>query len=151
MKTIYYLEDDSAYAQLVVAKLEREFPLFRRRCEIHRVSTVKGYLELLGEFKQNRKAKPDLIMLDLMVRYADPEPGDPEVPTEWSYESAGLRCAALTLTEFPAIPIVLYSIVEDADISNDPEYLNLRDKIKYVAKGPNLNNLAKEIYALLGE
>jgi CheY-like chemotaxis protein len=95
---------------------------------------------------------PDLVVLDVMLRWSFPRPNRPEPPAdvvEGGYYRAGLRCAKLMLADqrLRSVPVVLHTILEVADLERDGE--KLPPNATYVGKSSDLDVLVRHIKGLL--
>jgi CheY-like chemotaxis protein len=94
---------------------------------------------------------PDAVVMDVMLRWDLPSPDlqpPPEVLRD-KYFRAGLRCAALLRAEPPLrrVPVVLYSILELADLQRDDQ--SLPDGCSYVSKSADVDQLIRRLRALI--
>ena len=76
------------------------------------------------EFRANLDAlvreRPDLFIIDVMLRWTHPAPDMPPRPPEVASEGfykAGFRCAELLTARSPAVPIIIYTVLDEADIA----------------------------------
>jgi len=112
---ILVVEDDWLLAEHLLGEFREHLHSVRVRC----VGTESEFYELLPAI---RATPPDLIILDIMLRWADPSEKMPEPPDEARSSGpwrAGLRCyAALqATTETQRTPTIFYSVLERADVS----------------------------------
>lgn len=95
-----------------------------------------------------RVARPDLVVMDVMLRWSDPRPDQPAPPEDvvsGGYYRAGLRCTGLLLDD-PAlhdVPVVLYTILERGDLERDGR--PLPPNASYVGKNSELDVLVRHI------
>lgn len=95
---------------------------------------------------------PDLVLMDVMLRWALPSPNAPTPPadvTEGGYYRAGLRCANLLLADerSRSVPVVLYTILERSDLERDSP--GLPENSSYVGKSSDIDVLLRKVSALL--
>ena len=88
---------------------------------------------------------PDVILLDIMLRWTNPSPNMPEYPEEVKEEgfyTAGFRCQKIlsSNSKLMHIPIIFYTVLDRVD---------LQDKLKEVPKTVTL--LTKDISSLLSQ
>src|SRR5262249_17444212 len=113
------VEDDHNQVKWIKDGLQQSFP----GVKIQVISTEFGFRQSLPEILND---PPDIIVLDVMLRWADPEPDlepPPDQVKKEGFYRAGLRCAKL-LREQPAtekLPVILYSVLEHSDIARDLE------------------------------
>ncbi len=112
---ILLLEDDHLQADSLCDQLERGFP-----------NAVIDHVQSEQEFRSRiptlEKSPPDVAILDVMVRWTDPQP-DMEPPPEdvatGGHYRAGLRCHELLRKANAQVPVVLYSVLDPADYKPD--------------------------------
>jgi hypothetical protein len=95
-----------------------------------------------------REAVPDLVVMDVMLRWASPRPGMPAPPDDVAaggYYRAGLRCARLMLDDgrLRRVPVVLYTILERNDLERDGQALP--SNATYVGKNSEPDVLSRHI------
>jgi CheY-like chemotaxis protein len=97
----------------------------------------------------------DLVMLDVMARWADPAPVIPRIPEvvrTQGYYYAGIRCADKLLSISGEKPILFYTIVNEKELQRyiTREYPPLADrKIPVVPKGSDQATIAAQIESLI--
>jgi CheY-like chemotaxis protein len=111
---IVVVEDDPLEADLIRKGLEQAFP----DLAIDRISTESEFQFRLDSLT---KEPPDVFIVDMMLRWAEPSENMPEPPTEVRDEGfwrAGLRCQRMLASreETQAIPVILYTVLEKSDI-----------------------------------
>jgi hypothetical protein len=99
-----------------------------------------------------RRERPDLVVMDVMLRWADPRPDPPVPPPEvvsGGYYRAGLRCARLLAADdvLHEVPVILYTILELSDLERDDQ--QLPPNTTYVGKTADLDVLIRHIRARL--
>lgn len=100
-----------------------------------------------------QSSPPDLILMDVMLRWALPSPNAPAPPTEVAeggYYRAGLRCANLLLANerLRQVPVVLYTILERGDLERDGN--TLPANCSYVGKSGDIEVLIRKARTLIG-
>lgn len=104
------------------------------------------------EFRANlrglRADVPDLVVMDVMLRWSDPRPDQPAPPEDvvsGGYYRAGLRCAQLMAEDdrLRGVPVVLYTILERGDLERDGA--RLPANASYVGKSSELDVLIRHI------
>jgi DNA-binding NarL/FixJ family response regulator len=116
------------------------------------VTTLCTEEEFRQRLPQMRDAAPDLVVLDVMLRWTFPSPGAPAPPEDVAtggYYRAGLRCAALLLADerLRKVPVVLYTILERSDLERDGKVLPSNST--YVGKSSDMDVLIRKIKLLL--
>jgi DNA-binding NarL/FixJ family response regulator len=114
---ILIVEDDPWQMDAIVASLAQSFPT----AELLQLSTER---EFCTAFDDLRLSPPDLVLMDVMLRWTKPsrhiaEP--PEGVRSGGFRRAGFRCVARLQDagETAHVPVVLYSVVDRADIQDD--------------------------------
>jgi DNA-binding NarL/FixJ family response regulator len=101
---------------------------------------------------QMRETVPDLVVMDVMLRWAFPRPGLPAPPDDvvaGGYYRAGLRCARMMLGDgrLRRVPVVLYTILERNDLERDGQ--TLPANASYVGKNSEPDVLIRHIRSRL--
>lgn len=128
------VEDDPLQSEAIVEGLEGAFP----DAEVKHIRTEKEFIDRIDEIV---RFKPDAAIFDVMLRWADPDDivaGEiPEVVTREKHYRAGLRCQQMLARQMDehGIPFFLYTILEEADLSEVPPGLT------HVRKGPDIQPL----------
>jgi CheY-like chemotaxis protein len=132
---ILIVEDDHLQADWIHQSLANKFP----RAEIERISTELEFRSRVdnGNLAEN---PPDVIIMDVMLRWTDPGPDLKPPPSdvrEEGFFNAGLRCERLLAQEERTshIPVILYTVLERTDLKQDPE--KLRRNVHYLPKESN--------------
>lgn len=116
------------------------------------VETLSTEEEFRAHLPALRTDVPDLVVMDVMLRWANPRP-DPTAPPEdvvsGGYYRAGLRCAGLMLDDaaLRGVPVVLYTILERGDLERDG--MTLPPNTTYVGKSSELDVLIRHIRSRL--
>lgn len=114
---ILIVEDDHLYADWLQSVLEKHF----RGAEFRRIGTESEFRNGIGEIAAH---PPDIVILDIMLRWTRPSPNMPPMPSEIDEEGfyrAGFRCERL-LREHEATkntPVILYTVLEKNDLKKD--------------------------------
>jgi predicted nucleotide-binding protein len=114
---ILIVEDDYLQAELIQEGLNAAFP----GVDISHIKTESAFRSRLKSIVDN---PPDVVIMDMMIRWTDPLPDLPPAPPEVREEGhyrAGLRCQRLLAqSEATAgIPIIIYSVLEREDLQED--------------------------------
>ena len=105
-----------------------------------------------------KNTQPDLILMDVMLRWTDPVPPEEMPPEpaeveEEGYYRAGIRCVRRLRKQEqtdPRIPILLFTILSDHDLSQDLLELN-QDRyfhVAYLQKTAPVVDLIRKIKAV---
>jgi len=142
---VLLLDDDDLEAQAVRDALVQHFPQVG-------VDIIRTELEFRERLEAILSAPPDLIILDMMVRWSD-EGSKPSTPPNElgdfpSYRS-GLRCHRLLAQNERTknIPTILYTVLERGDIAE--ELRNMPQNVVYLKKDSDLSSLLRLIRSLV--
>jgi CheY-like chemotaxis protein len=114
---ILVVEDDHLQANWIRSSLEEGFP----GATIQQISTEH---EFHSRFNEIVVDPPDVVVMDVMLRWADPiphlEPPPKEVQDEGFYR-AGLRCKKMLAQDDRTanVPVILYTVLEYVDLEID--------------------------------
>lgn len=128
---ILLVEDDPLQVELIdeFLKDDSAFP----DADVKRISTES---EFRSKFEDIATNNPDIIILDIMLRWADPAPDfqlPPDEIAEEGFYRAGLRCEKLLGQDSRTneIPVILYTILGNGDLKDE---LPKRPQTVYLAK-----------------
>lgn len=116
------------------------------------IETICTELEFRTRLPALRARVPDLVIMDVMLRWTFPAPdavAPPEDVASGGYYRAGLRCARL-LADDPqlcGVPVILYTILERSDLERDGE--TLPKNSTYLGKHTELDVLSRKARDLL--
>jgi len=104
------VEDDHLEARRVKTALRTAFP----SCDVELISTEHAFRD---RFEATVALRPDVVLMDLMLRWTDPSPAMPVVPEDvknGGHWNAGARCCRMLLSDprTQNIPIIIYSAVD---------------------------------------
>jgi len=110
------IEDDPLQAEWVTSAFKRDF----KHIEVWNIHTERGFLTQIDQIET---WMPDLIILDVMIRWTDPAVEMSDVPEDIISEgflNAGFRCMErISRSEtLYAVPIIMYSVLATADIKS---------------------------------
>ncbi|MGH3929145.1 MAG: hypothetical protein ACRDTF_04125 [Pseudonocardiaceae bacterium] len=116
------------------------------------IETICTELEFRKRLPALRERVPDVVIMDVMLRWTFPAPRalpPPEDVATGGYYRAGLRCAHLLANDprLSSVPIVLYTILERGDLERDGEALPANST--YVGKNAELEVLSRKVRNLL--
>ncbi|MFO1431007.1 MAG: hypothetical protein U1F76_12810 [Candidatus Competibacteraceae bacterium] len=116
MKQILIVEDDAWQADWIEKEIKRHFTNVR----IEKVATEYDFRIKLENLKEN---PPNIILLDVMLRWTDPSPNIIPAPEDVREEGlfyAGFRCERLLreASETEVIPVIFYTVLEKDDIQD---------------------------------
>jgi CheY-like chemotaxis protein len=91
-----------------------------RSISTKRIATEKDFHDYLGQLRQSDV--PDLFVIDMMLRWADPAPGlqaPPDDVQAGGYAQAGLRCVDRILKNMLTsdVPIIIHTILDEQDVA----------------------------------
>jgi CheY-like chemotaxis protein len=147
MYRILIVEDDYLQVDLIKTALQKEPDFSPAKATIDRISTERQFHTRFEEIKSN---PPDVIIMDVMLRWDDPapkmEPPPPEIKRRGFYR-AGLRNEEMLALDEKTrdIPVILYTLLEDIDLKEMPE----RSKLRYLPKDSSLDPLVQLVRALI--
>jgi CheY-like chemotaxis protein len=118
------------------------------------VETIATEEQFRAHLPRMRDTVPDLVLMDVMLRWASPRPGMPAPPDDvvaGGYYRAGLRCARLMLgdSRLRRVPVVLYTILERTDLERNGQALP--PNATYIGKNSELDVLGRHIRMRLRE
>jgi DNA-binding NarL/FixJ family response regulator len=144
---ILLLEDDHLQAEQVESDLRGEFPRSQLTIEL-----IKTEYEFRNRLKTILLRQPDVIILDIMVRWHNPVRNIPNPPEEVIREKhfrAGLRCLRLLAEIAPAIPVILYSVLDIDDLEPELQLVNMLTPPIVLTKEPDSDQLIHEIRKII--
>lgn len=144
---IVVVEDDHLQAGPLADNLRGAFD----NPTVETMATEEDFRAALPRF---REQVPDLLVMDVMLRWASPRPGMSAPPPDvvsGGYYRAGLRCAALLHADptLRCVPVVLYTILEVSDLRRGNQ--ELPPNTTYVGKTAEPEVLVRHVRAQLRE
>ncbi|HYH86171.1 MAG TPA: hypothetical protein VEX60_12010 [Pyrinomonadaceae bacterium] len=138
---IVLVEDDHLQAEWVESCFGAAF----HGVKVERISTESEFYSRLDGIMD---ARPDVFIIDVMLRWADPGPTMQEPPNEVrenGFYRAGLRCKEKILENEKArsIPIILYTVLEELDLEKALQ--NNPPSVTYLRKDSDSEPLIKMI------
>jgi len=135
------VEDDHLQEERITDHLRGAF-------EGARVLALSTEEEFRAHLPGMRADVPDLVLVDVMLRWTDPQPGMPGPPEDvvsGGYYRAGQRCAELLIDDpvLRPVPVVLYTILERSDLERDDQ--RLPPNASYIGKNVELDVLVRHI------
>jgi len=145
MPRFVIVEDDHLQKGPLEDRLTTTFP----GAEVTVLSSEHQFREHLATL---RSSPPDLVLMDVMLRWSLPSPNAPAPPPEVAdggYYRAGLRCANLLYADerLHHVPVVLYTILERTDLERD--HKALPPNSSYVGKSNDPEVLLRKIRQLI--
>ena len=143
---IVILEDDHLQEDLLKDRLQRAFPAAR----IKTLVTEQEFRQCLAGFRTDR---PAVIVMDVMLRWAFPDPAATAPPADVAsggYQRAGFRCAELLFQDAALcdIPVIYYTILEGGDL--EPDTRRLSGSTAYVRKSKDHEYLVRKVRDIVG-
>jgi DNA-binding NarL/FixJ family response regulator len=140
---VYLFEDDKGTIESICELLEKEIP--RVRLERFRTEEAfRSYLDGAGD------ECPDVAIIDVMVPWTRPSRNmvkPPDDVKEGTWFRAGLRSAKILRDRSASLPIVLYTILDERDLT---EYITkLGANTYYVSKNHDESRLVRRVMELL--
>lgn len=144
---ILVVEDDHLQYQDICDNLKQAFPNVR-------VKHIRSESEFRSFFESEERELPNLVVLDMMLCWANASKNMPPAPkevTEGKYYRAGLRCKKFLdeREETKKIPVILYTVLERDDLEENVE--GIHQKTRYLRKDPDSEEfiqLARELVGL---
>jgi DNA-binding NarL/FixJ family response regulator len=138
---IVIVEDDHLQEGPLEQTLQRSFPESM-------ISTVKTEHEFRSRMDAFRREPPDVVVMDVMLRWTDPSPSMEQPPSEviaGGYYRAGLRCASLLEADrqLRNVPVIFYTVVERTALEREGTSIGRR--ASYLRKSPDATMLVKRI------
>jgi CheY-like chemotaxis protein len=148
---IVVVEDD----HLQEGPLEEELLLRFPDARIQTMCTESEFRARLGEM---RESVPDVVIMDVMLRWAFPSPDAPPMPEDvetGGHYRAGLRCVRLLAEDdvLRDVPVLLLTILERADLERiEEEIASVGPDLAtaYVRKSADFGILTRKVSSLLG-
>ena len=136
---ILYVEDDDLQFEVVSDALVRSIPA------IH-VINIRTESQFRSRFEQIAQDPPNLIILDVLLRWADPAPDMPEPPQEVigaGIYKAGFRCKTLLETDVRTrdIPVIFHTNLLLSDIQPDLAVAKQRGLVAALTAEPGMEKL----------
>ncbi len=144
---VLLVEDDHFQAEQIRIALEDAFS----NIEFEQVDSEYGFYCILDLIE---KAPPDVILMDVMMRWTHPSLDMVEPPAEVIEEKhyrAGFRCLK-RLAERPQtkrINIILYTVLEPGDIENDLKALP--PNVTYLRKEANYDPFIRKVRRFISQ
>lgn len=143
---ILVIEDDHLQAEWICKNLEQAF----RGDKIDRITME---MEFRSHFDEIANDPPDVVIMDVMLRWADPSPDlkpPPDDVKKGGFYRAGLRCTRILAQDKRTedIPVILYTVLEHNDLQQNNFEADLQDLLKKAVHLPKEANLAPLIQAI---
>jgi CheY-like chemotaxis protein len=144
---VLVVEDDHVQAEQARAALESAFPAI----EVQRLATESQFYERLDAIRQS---PPDLFLLDVMLRWADPSPEMPPAPADVrraGFYTAGVRCLSLLL-DHPStrhVPVILWTVLDQGDLAEPLGALDPPPHVVHVRKAEGEVRLVQQVRQLM--
>ena len=141
---ILLVEDDYHQSDAITRKLAERFS----GLVVEKIKTELEFRERISRIISNL---PDIILMDIMMRWTDPSPDVELAPEEIRAEGffrAGLRCVKLLKSDPRAdkLPIILYTILEGSDI--ELEQSKLPTNVHHIRKESDPSPLIAKIFEI---
>ena len=146
-RRILIVEDDPEQFRLINEELQFAF----KDVKIESIRTESDFRE---EVNNIIASPPDLILMDMMLRWSLPAPPEkmpamPEHIEEEGYYRAGIRCTKLLLEKNPqnTIPILVFTVLHHEDLEKDLNEIREEDSVflAYLQKTAPIKKLLHEI------
>jgi len=142
---ILIVEDDYLQASNMAEALRSNFP----ESKVRRLGSEYAFVSALESI---RSEPPEIVLMDIMLRWAEPTPDTPPPPeevTRGGFARAGIRCLKLLLqsSETKHVPVILYSVLERGDVAN--EFDSLPGHVLFLRKDADDDVLVRHLRSLL--
>lgn len=122
MVRILIIEDDDAMCEWLESAIQRELAAFLPKIEILETE-AEFVLQWLPGFDKGIKLKPDVIVIDIMLRWTNPSPEQPPRPPEviqGGFLRAGLRCLEKiqNCPDLAKTPLILFTSLTEKDLES---------------------------------
>jgi CheY-like chemotaxis protein len=112
-----------------------------------RIERIATEWEFIGKFESLATEKPDVILLDIMLRWTDPAPDMTLPPADIAEEGffrAGVRCEQRLAVDPRTrnIPVIVYSILEKTDFDGE---IRERPEVHYLEKNFGVEELNSKL------
>ena len=101
--------------------------------------------EVASRLDEIESFAPDVALIDVMLRWADPRPDAPPTPPDWDLYTAGLRCRHYLASRrgTALAPVIFYTVLSEAEVrSKLPE---LPTGVRYLGKDSDVDPLVQLI------
>lgn len=145
---IVIIEDDHLQYEWVKNKIDQDQGL-SGAVTVERISTESEFRERFQEIATN---PPDIIIIDVMLRWRDPTPQGPLMPKEvkeGGFYRAGLRCEKMLAEDkrTSQITVIIYTVLSKEDLGNEiPDRVN----VTFLSKDSELQPLLQEVRKIVG-
>ena len=144
MKKMYFLivEDDKLQFSFIKNGIKQG--RYFKDSRIERIATESEFIEKLESIATE---KPDVILLDIMLRWTDPTPDmtlpPPDIAEEGFFR-AGVRCEQRLANDMRTrnIPVIVYSILEKQDFEGE---IRERAEVHYLEKDFSVEKLNSKL------
>jgi hypothetical protein len=143
---IVNLEDDEPFWELMEEALKEAFP----KAEFEWVPCESDFYARLPTFESS---PPDVFVLDVMVKWADPSeemPVPPKDVREEGYYRAGVRCRE-RLSRLPGTaktPVILYTVLERSDMESAVK--GLPSDTEHICKDRGFDAFVRKLKSVIG-
>lgn len=136
---VLLVEDDYIQEDMITETLERTFTGIK-------VEKIRTEAEFYDGIDRIASKPPDVVVMDVMLRWTDPAPNMPTPPDkvqQEGYPRAGLRCADMLAKrdETKNIPVILFTVLNREDL----ELPKTNNSILYVSKESDLDELINRV------
>jgi CheY-like chemotaxis protein len=140
---VLLVEDDHLQARWITDTLERAFPHAK-------IEPVRTEAEFYSGIDALANKPPNVIVMDVMLRWTDPAPDMSTPPKNVQlegYRRAGLRCVEKLAEreDTKNIPVVLFTVRSYGDLESPPDFEN----VFYVSKESEPEELINRIRSVV--
>lgn len=139
---VLVVEDDKLQYEFIKRALERSTAF--QSIQVERIVTES---EFRRKFEKIAERQPDVIIMDIMLRWTDPSP-DMELPpkeiADQGFFRAGVRCEQMLANDSRTnnIPIMIYSVLDREDFGAE---ITPRPEVSYLEKNFDIEDIETRI------
>jgi DNA-binding NarL/FixJ family response regulator len=136
---VLLLEDDPIQADEIIETLEEKLGIGEGKILL--IESESDFREALPRIRLDQ---PKVAVLDIRVIWSVRDDERPESES-WEPRRAGIRCLQLLRTDFPKLPIILYSVLTPEDLSDEMETLRADTNVHILFKSNEWEELAEQV------
>ncbi len=142
---ILIVEDDPSQYEFIKTSVKeaKEFS----NAEVRRIATELTFIE---NFEEIATEKPDIVIMDIMLRWTDPSPSmvlPPKEIEEKGFYRAGIRCIRMLKADDRTkhIPVIIYSVLTKEDLETE---IGRFPEVRYLFKDFDAKRIITAIHSL---
>jgi CheY-like chemotaxis protein len=141
MRPVLLVEDDPMQADLLIESLATQLQV--------ETDVISTELEFQSRFEEIAKDPPRVVVMDVMLRWADPQPETPPPPRAQTFHRGGVRCLRMLQQDerTKSIPAIVFTILEERDLLQDMR--DMAVTAEYIPKSIHGEAIVKRIQSAL--